>query len=118
MMDEAIRRPWWAWPRRETVEAVGTVEEARRGGGDDGPVMIGIVHGPVEIEMARDALAEAGIPAHIKQQSAGSLYGLSIGPLAEAEIWTPRPLAEQARETLVGIGLFAAPEDEAMESDE
>jgi hypothetical protein len=80
---------------------------ARTGGpGDDEPVLIAQISGPVRIEMAQEALRDAGIPAHIKRDSMGVVYGLSVGPLAAAQIWVPRPLAEQAEDVLFGIGVL------------
>jgi hypothetical protein len=82
--------------------------------GDDGgdePALIGVVHGPVAIEMARDALAEEAIPVYIKQNSLGSIYGLSIGGFGSAEVWAPRPAEERARDILIGIGLLAPADD-------
>lgn len=77
---------------------------------DDEPVMIGTVTGPIEIEMAKDALREANIPALIKQNSVGTVYGFSSGALGSAEVWVVPPLAEQAYDILVGMGLI---EDDA-----
>lgn len=105
-MDDALRLPFWR-RRRATAATASTAAEQHRGGGDEGPVRVAVVHGPIESAMARDALADAGIPAMIKQAAAGAIYGLSIGPLAAAEVWVPAPLEERARETLIGVGLLA-----------
>lgn len=80
------------------------------GEGDDQPVLIAVLHGPVEAEMAKDALAEAGIPAYVKQHSLGQVYGLTIGSFGAAEVWMHPALAEQAREVLIGIGLLGPQE--------
>ncbi len=80
---------------------------ARYGGrGDEGPVLIATVSGPVEAEMSEDALKEAGIPVFIKRNSLGAVYGLSVGSFGAAEVWVPHPLAEQARDVLIGIGVL------------
>ncbi len=76
------------------------------GGGDDEPVMIARVNGQIQIEMAQAALQEAGVPAYIKRESVGLVYGLSVGSFGSAEVWVPRPLAEQAEDVLIGIGLL------------
>ncbi len=89
---------------------------ARAGfGGDDEPVLVARIDGPVQIEMAKDALETAGIPAHVKQNSLGPIYGLSVGSFGTAEVWVVRPLAEQARETLIGIGVLRPSGDEGMD---
>lgn len=77
-------------------------------GGDDqrAPVRIAVVDGPLASGMARAALEEADVPVLIKQDSAGAIYGLTVGALAAAEIWVPAALAERARTILIGIGLL------------
>ncbi len=81
---------------------------ARLGGGGEEPVLVGTVAGPVEVEMAEDALKQAGIPALIKRNSLGPVYGLSVGSFGAAEVWVPQPLAGQAHDILVGIGVLGA----------
>lgn len=103
-MDAALNR-WLPW-RRPKPEAA-TSATARFGDeGDQEPVLVASIHGPVEIEMARDALAEAEIPAYIKDNQLGRVYGLTIGAFGEAEVWVMPLFAEQARDTLIGIGLL------------
>jgi len=80
--------------------------KARFGDDGDRPVLVAVVSGPIEADMARDALAEAEIPALIKRETAAALYGLTVGSLARAEVWTPPALAERAHDVLVGIGLI------------
>ena len=110
-MDETFA--WRGWSRPATArDTAGATAALRFGGaGGDEPVLIGVVHGPVAIEMAKDALAEEGIPAYIKQNSLGSIYGLSIGGFGSAEVWAPRPAEERARDILIGIGLLGSPDD-------
>lgn len=100
------------WPFRHLVSAKPDRPQQEgatvRFGGDEegGPVLIGVVDGPVSAEMSKDALAEAAIPAYIKTNAVGSVYGLSIGSFGSAEIWVPPALADRARETLIGIGVL------------
>ncbi len=101
-MDDAIR---WQGPFEDDRKREPKANTARFGGDDDRPVLVAVLNGPIEAEMARDALAEAGIPALIKRETAAALYGLTVGSLARAEVWTPPALAERARDLLVGIGL-------------
>ncbi len=107
-MDDALS--WRRGKRRDETERTqpdaGT--NAGFGGEDEGPVLVGTVAGPVEVEMAEDALKEAGIPVLIKRNSLGSVYGLSVGAFGAAEVWVPQPLAGQAHDLLVGIGVLAA----------
>jgi hypothetical protein len=88
------------------------------GDGGDEPVLIAVINGPVEIEMAQDALKSAGIPAYIKRNSLGPLYGLSIGTFGSAEVWVHPALAEPAYNELAGIGVITSSEEApADESD-
>lgn len=102
-MDDAIR---WQGPLEGDRKHEPTANTARFGEQDDGPVLVAVLNGPIEAEMARDALVESGIPALIKRETAAALYGLTVGSLARAEVWTPAALAERAHDVLVGIGLI------------
>jgi hypothetical protein len=112
-MDETFR---WQAPFRFSREPkqAATGSSARTGGDGRGdPVLIATLDGPINAEMAEDALKDEGIPVFIKRDTMGSVYGLSIGALARAEVWVPRPLADQARDVLIGIGLLELSEDES-----
>ena len=116
-MDDALSWFRSIGSKREAEDRPQTGATARFGGdGGDQPVLIAVINGPVEIEMAQDALQTAGIPAHIKRNSLGPLYGLSIGAFGRAEIWVHPALAEPAYNELVGIGVITpneeTPEDE------
>jgi hypothetical protein len=100
----------WRWGRRQAQTAAAATTTFGGDGGDE-PVLIAVISAPVEAEMAKDALAEAGIPAYVKQNSLGQVYGLSIGSFGTAEVWTPPVVAEQARDILIGIGVIQ-PDDE------
>jgi hypothetical protein len=103
MMDDAL--PWRRNIAQRREEPAAT---ARTGGdNDDGPALIARISGQVRIEMAREALEDAGIPAYIKRDTMGAVYGLTVGALAAAEVWVPRPLAEQAEDVLIGIGVLS-----------
>jgi hypothetical protein len=116
-MDDAL--PWFRsiGSKHEAEDRAQTGATARFGGdGGDQPVRIAVINGPVEIEMAQEALQSAGIPAHIKRNSLGPLYGLSIGAFGSAEIWVHPALAEQAYTELVGIGVIKPNEEAADET--
>lgn len=116
-MDDALR--WWkpidhptdnAPPDEEVQPQSGATARFGGGAGDE-PVLVAVINGPVEIEMAQDALQQAGIPAHVKRNSLGPLYGLSFGSFGSAEIWVLPALAEQAYDELVGIGVITPDEE-------
>ncbi len=110
-MEDAL--PWFKPVERpdERGAQPKTGATTRFGGDNDEPVLVAVVNGPVEIEMAQDALHVAGIPALIKRNSLGPLYGLSIGSFGSAEVWVPPALAERAYAELVGIGVIKPGDD-------
>lgn len=114
-MDAALKR-WLPW-RRSEPEPVASATARFGSEGDDEPVLVGSIQGPVEIEMARDALAEAEIPAYIKENQLGRVYGLTIGSFGAAEVWVMPLFAEKARDILIGIGLLAEPDPEQHEEE-
>ncbi|WP_026369712.1 DUF2007 domain-containing protein [Kallotenue papyrolyticum] len=107
-MDAVLRwRRFAQRPGAPGARPTGGETTARFGGdGQHAPVRIAVVDGPLASGMARAALEAADIPVLIKQDSAGVIYGLTVGALAAAEIWVPAALAERARSVLIGIGLL------------
>ena len=112
----------WQFPHRgraaRTTEPDTAASERTGGDGDDEPVLVAVVNGPVEGAMAKDALAEAGIPAYVKQNSLGAIYGLSVGSFGVAEVWVVPPLAERAYDVLAGIGLLPQDPPEPLDGTE
>ena len=109
-MDETLAWPLGGDDAKEPAAQAKTTATTRYGGNDE-PVLVGRISGPVAIEMAKDALQSDGIPAFVKQNSLGPLYGISIGSFGSAEVWTPAAFADRARDTLIGIGLLGEPDD-------
>ncbi len=105
-MDDALRwKPSLNQQWEQTTESR-TNTTARFGGGDDEPVLIAVLHGPLAPEMAQDALTEAGIPVFIKRNTMGALYGLTLGAWGSAEVWVPPALAQRAYDILAGLDLL------------
>lgn len=48
-----------------------------------------VANGMLEAESVRLLLESFGIPAYTNQESAGTVYGLTIGPLGEVEVIVP-----------------------------
>lgn len=54
----------------------------------------------VEAEIIRGLLSGARIPTVIKGESAGALYGLSTGALAEVSLYVPEAFLARAKQLL------------------
>jgi hypothetical protein len=48
-----------------------------------------VANGKLEAETVKILLESFGIPAFINQESAGSTYGLTVGPLGEVDVMVP-----------------------------
>lgn len=60
----------------------------------------------IEAEVIKGLLKAAKIPAVVRGESVGTLYGLSTGALAEVRLYVPKTFLAQARALLA-----AAPAD-------
>ena len=54
----------------------------------------------MEAQIVRGRLENEGIPAIIRGEALGQIYGLTTGSLAATDVLVPAPLAEKAREIL------------------
>jgi len=59
-----------------------------------------IANGQPEAQIIRGRLESEGIPAMLRYESAGLVYGLTIDGLGQVEIQVPSSLAQKAREIL------------------
>lgn len=59
-----------------------------------------IANGKLEAESVRILLESFEIPAFINQESAGTVYGLSVGPLGEVEVVVPTKYIEDAKKII------------------
>lgn len=73
--------------------------------------------GQLQGQMIRIFLEAKGISAFVEEESAATVYGMGVGPLAEAKIMVPEAQAEQAREILDALdrGEYALPDEEDSE---
>ena len=76
-----------------------------------------LASGATDAVMVKLFLESLGIPALMFEESAGIVYGLTVGPLAETEIWVPVEMAEEAKEYLrkMDAGELTNPLDEKVE---
>lgn len=82
-----------ASPQEETGSTTG-------GGLDQEPVVVWEAANQMEAEVVRGRLTSAGIPAIVRSEALGAIYGLTTGTLAAAKVLVPAPLAEKALELL------------------
>jgi len=56
-----------------------------------------LANGMLEAESVRILLESFGIPAFTNQESAGTVYGLTVGPLGEVEVIVPAEYITEAK---------------------
>lgn len=59
-----------------------------------------IANGMLEAESVKILLESFGIPAYTNQESAGTVYGLTVGPLGEVEVIVPLEHLEDAKKII------------------
>ena len=59
-----------------------------------------IASGQIEAEIVKGRLESEGIPAMLRYEALGLVYGLTIDGLGQVEIQVPSSLAQHAREIL------------------
>jgi len=62
-----------------------------------------IASGHLEAEIIKGRLESEGIPAILRYEAAGLVYGLTIDGLGQVDIQVPSALAQQAREILADV---------------
>jgi hypothetical protein len=63
-----------------------------------------IANGQPEAEIVKGRLENEGIPAMLRYESAGVVYGLTINGLGQVQVQVPSSLAQHAREILAVEG--------------
>jgi hypothetical protein len=67
---------------------------------ETGLTTVYIANGQPEAEIVKGRLENEGIPAVLRYESAGIVYGLTIDGLGQVEVQVPSSLAQLAREIL------------------
>ena len=67
---------------------------------ETGLTTVYIANGQPEAEIVKGHLENEGIPAVLRYESAGIVYGLTINGLGQVEVQVPSSLAQHAREIL------------------
>ena len=89
-----------SWFRREEkAEAEAALHSATTTGGelDQEPVIVWVAQNQMEAQVIKGRLESEGIPAIIRGETLGAIYGLTTGSLAQSAILVPAPLAERAQ---------------------
>lgn len=58
--------------------------------------------GQPEAEIIKGRLENEGIPAMLRYESAGLIYGITVDGLGQVEVQVPSALADEARQILKG----------------
>lgn len=87
---------------------------------DNNLVQVYSVSGQLQGQMIRIFLESKGISAFVEEESAGTVFGMGVGPLAEARLLVPEEQAEQARELLAALerGEYELPDEKDDEPGE
>jgi hypothetical protein len=70
------------------------------GDGDQEPVVVWEAANLLEAQIVKGRLESEDIPAVIRSEALGTIYGLTTGSLAAAAVLVPAPLADKALEIL------------------
>jgi len=62
-----------------------------------------IASGQIEAEIVKGRLESEGIPAILRYEAAGLIYGLTIDGLGQVEVQVTSSLAQHAREILADV---------------
>ncbi len=93
----------WLGKRVESDAELHTQESSttRTGGShDQEPVVVWEAANLMEAQVVKGRLMSEGIPAIVRGESLGTIYGLTAGKLASADVLVPAPLADTARQIL------------------
>jgi hypothetical protein len=66
-----------------------------------GLITVYVASGQPEAQIVKGRLETEGIPAMLRYESAGLVYGLTIDGLGQVEIQVPSSLAQRAKEILM-----------------
>ncbi len=85
-------------PEAETAKP--SVSSTTGGGTEHEPVVVWEAANRMEAEIVKGRLESEGIPAIIRGEALGTIYGLTTGALAVTTVLVPAPLAEKALDIL------------------
>lgn len=82
---------------------------------DQEPVVVWVAPNQMEAQIVKGRLESAGIPAIIRGEVLGAIFGLTTGTLAECAVLVPAPLAEKAEALLESEAAWEADETDQIE---
>jgi hypothetical protein len=88
------------------------------------PVVVWEAANLMEAQVVKGRLESEGIPAFIRSEAAGVIYGITAGSLGRADVLVPGPLADKAVEILFGdetgdeAGDESGQEEDSVSSDD
>ncbi len=76
-----------------------------------------VANGMLEAESVKILLESFGIPAYTNQESAGTVYGLTVGPLGEVEVVVPMDKVKEAKQVIEDMksGKLETPDQDATD---
>ena len=84
----------------ESVETESKGATRTGGSGDQEPVVVWEAANLMEAQVVKGRLISEGIPAIVRGESLGHIYGLTAGKLASTDVLVPALLAEKAKQIL------------------
>ncbi len=99
---QGLQRLWGKRGERDQPLEQGNSKAGATTGGSvtQEPVVVWQAANPMEAQIVKGRLLSAGIPAIVKGEAMGRIYGFVYGGLAERDVLVPGPLAETARDLL------------------
>jgi hypothetical protein len=94
-------------------ESATTASVTTGGGSSQEPVVVYEAANLMEAQVVKGRLESEGIPAFVRSEALGVIYGLTAGSLARADVLVPGPLAEKAVEILFADELPGDAPDES-----
>lgn len=95
-----VFRRWFGAARQNSADDTVTASARTGGDGQDDPVVVWRAANPLEAQVVKGRLVSEGIPAFVRGEALGSIYGLTAGGLASTDVLAPAPLADKALEIL------------------
>lgn len=95
-----LQRLWGKHRNRTRTDETENSTATTGGSVSQEPVVVWQAANPLEAQIVKGRLHSAGIPAIVRGEAMGRIYGFVYGALAERDVLVPAPLAESAQEIL------------------